>query len=111
MLQWVVCCSVLQCVALYYNVVQCVAMYCTVLHCGAVLFSGRTCWMRVVLAVWACEDIVLRCVLQSVAVCCSVLQHVAVCGSMLQWNSMMGACSAVCVRLNIDWYRGCCRVL
>ena len=58
--------------------------------------------MRVVLAVWACEDIVLQCVLQSVAACCSVLQRVAVCGSVLQWNNMMGACSAVWLRLNID---------
>jgi len=46
-----VCCSVLQCVAVYCNVLQCVAVCCSVLQCVAVCCS----------------------VLQCVAVCCSVL--------------------------------------
>jgi len=52
MLQYVaVCCSVLQCVAVCCNVLQCIAVCCSVLQCVAVSCS----------------------VLQSVAECCSVL--------------------------------------
>jgi len=53
------CCSVLQCVAVYCSVLQCVAVCCSVLQ-----------------RVAACCN-----VLQCVALCCSVLQCVAVCCS------------------------------
>jgi len=62
--QVAVCCSVLQCVAVWCSVsrlkLQCVAMCCSVLQCVAV-------WCGV-----------SRLKLQCVAVCCSVLQCVAV---------------------------------
>ena len=50
----IVCCSVLQCVAVYCSVLQCVAVCCSVLQCAAVCCS----------------------VLQCAAVCCNVLQGV-----------------------------------
>ena len=53
------CCSVLQCVAVCYSVLQCVAVCFSVLQCVTVCCS----------------------VLQCAAVCCSVLQCVAVCCS------------------------------
>jgi len=54
-----VCCSVLQCVAIWHElcVLQRVAVCCSVLQCAAVCCS----------------------VLQYVAICCTVLQCVAVC--------------------------------
>ena len=52
----VVCCSVLQCVAVCCNVLQCVAVCCSVLQCVVVCCSA----------------------LQCAAVCCGVLQCVAV---------------------------------
>ena len=59
-----VCCSVVQCGAVWCSVLQCVAVCCSVLQCGAVWCS----------------------VLQCVAVCCSVLQCVAVCGFGASWR-------------------------
>ena len=67
LLQYEVCCSVLQCVAVCCSVLQCVAVCCSVLQSVAVCCS----------------------LLQSVAVCCSVLQSVALLCSVLQ-------CVAVC---------------
>jgi len=52
---FIVCCSVLQCVAVCCSVLQCVAVCCSVLQCATVCCS----------------------VLQCVALCCSVLQCVA----------------------------------
>jgi len=72
-----VCCSVLQCVAVWYSVVLCVAVCCSVLQCVAVCCRVLQC-----VAMW-CS------VVQCGAVCCSVLQCVAVCCSVLQ-------CVAVC---------------
>jgi len=86
------CCSVLQCVALWYSVLQCVtvccrvlksvAEFCSLLHCVALCCSVLQC-------VAVCYS-----VLKGVAVCCrvllcaglcySVLQRVAVCYSVLQ---------------------------
>jgi len=77
----VVCCSVLQCVAVCY--IQCVAVCCSAryasdwraCHCVAVCCSvlhSVCCSVLQCVAVW-CS------VLQCVAVCCSVLQCVAVC--------------------------------
>ena len=62
-----VCCSVVQCVAVRQNVLQCVteSVYMTKLQCVAVCCSA------------------LQFVLQFVAVCCSVLQRAAVCCSAL----------------------------
>jgi len=53
-----VCCSVLQCVAVYYSVLQCAATFISTVHSN--------------------------CVLQCVAVCCSVLQCITVYCSVLQ---------------------------
>ena len=58
----IVCCSVLQCVAVCCSVVQCVAVCCRVLQSVAVCCS----------------------VLQCVAACCSVLQCVSLCCSVLK---------------------------
>jgi len=68
----IVCCSVLQCVAVCCSVLQCVAVCCSVNKC---LFTstGRTYWPRQAAS----------CVLQF-AVCCSVLQCVAVRCSVLK---------------------------
>ena len=63
-----VCCSVLQCVAVCCSVLQCVAVCCSVLQCVAVCCS----------------------VLQCAAVCCIVLQCVAVCCSVLQTTHLAG---------------------
>jgi len=89
----VVCCSVLQGVAVCCSVLQCVvtratskchrapdldlptAVRCNALHCAAVC-SSMCCWLRCVAA--CCS------VLQRVAACCSVLQYDAVCCSVLQ---------------------------
>jgi len=54
-----VCCSVLQCVAVYCSVLHCVSAFCIVLQYVAVCFSGFQCF----------------------AVCCSLLPCVAVCYS------------------------------
>jgi len=71
-----VCCSVLQCVAVFYSVLQCVAMCCNVLQCVAV------CWTRSCASTSSLRCVAVCCsVLQCVAVCCSVLQCVAVCCS------------------------------
>jgi len=62
----IVCCSVLQCVAVCCSVLQCVAVCCSVLQCVAVRCSMLQC-------------VAVRCsVFQCVAACCSVLQCVAV---------------------------------
>ena len=78
-----VCCTVLQCVAVCCSVLQCVAVCCTVLQCVAVCCTVLQC-------VTVCCS-----VLQCVAVCCSVLQGVAVCCSVLQ-------CNAVCMIWNLS---------
>ena len=94
-----VCCSVLQCVAVWTravyssqdlalqnvavcrSVLQCVAVPCSVLQCVA-----ECC--RVLQSVAECCR-----VLQCVAVCCSVLQCVAVCCSVLQCVAVYLACA------------------
>ena len=92
MLQCVaVCCSVLQCVALFFYWfcsffcqvrLQRVAVCCSVLQCVAV--SGVVVLLVLFLLLSGESS-----VLQRVAACCSVLQHGAVCCSVLQ-------CAAVC---------------
>jgi len=63
------CCSVLECVAVFWNVLQCFGMCCSVLECVAVFWNVLQC-------VATCCN-VMQCV--TIAVCCSVLQCVAVC--------------------------------
>jgi len=71
-----VCCSVLQCVAVWcsvavcFSVLQCVAVCCSVLQCGH-------CQVRMTCVYSLCGFWSTR--VPSVAVCCSVLQCVAVC--------------------------------
>jgi len=62
-----VCCSVLQCFAVFGSVLQCVAVCCSVLQ-------------RTVLCCHA---------LQCVAVCCSVLQWLIVCGVCMEATHMI----------------------
>jgi len=78
-----VCCSVLQCVAVYYSVLQCVN--------DVKITSIDT-------MTWRPPEL-YRSVLQCVAVCCSVMQCVAVCGSGMQCVAVCGSvmqCVAVC---------------
>jgi len=94
------CCSVLQCITVYYSVLQCVAVCCSVLQCITVCCSvlqgvaddGATTESQSVLQV--------RCsVLQCVTVFCSVLQCVAVCRSVSQCITVCRSvlhCVAVC---------------
>ena len=70
---FIVCCSVLQCVAVCCSVLQCAAVCCSVLQ-----YVKRP-----------YKETYIHRVLQCAAVCCSVLQCVAVCCSVLQ-------CAAVC---------------
>ena len=85
-LNQVLCCDVLQRVAVCCSVLQCVAVCCSVLQCfvwrwlsqsGAVLHCDK---VRVAVnlqgSVWHCVLLSMRC---CAAVCCSVLQCVAVC--------------------------------
>jgi len=93
-----VCCSVLQCVAVYMcvhtregesslsrnNVLQCVAACCSVLQCVVS-------YLRAISALYMYTregESSLSCnsVLQCIAVCCSVLQCVAVCRSIFTVN-------------------------
>jgi len=64
-----VCCSVLQCVAVCCSVVQCGAVCCVVLQCVAVL---------------QCDSDIRDSFHDRGLVCCNVLQCVAVCCSVLQ---------------------------
>jgi len=77
------CCSVLQCVAVCCSVLQCVAVYHSVLQHVAV--TSRACSSSMStgkLATAFSVPLMVRCsVLQCVAVCCSVLQCVAACCS------------------------------
>ena len=66
----VVCCSVLQCVAVCCNVLQCVAICCSVLQCVAVCCSMLQCVAMSLTTFF--PDPVLVCDLQCVAVCCSM---------------------------------------
>ena len=79
-----VCCSVVQCGAVWCSVVQCGAVWCSVVQCGAV-------WCNVVQCGAVCCS-VLQCVFchrqrltwyagMCVRVCCTVLQYVVVCCS------------------------------
>jgi len=83
-----VCCSVLQCVAVFCGVLQCVAVCCSVLH---EVFSYCVCLFRRPFVDAGFQRRVAVCcrVLQCVAVCCSVLQGVAGCRCVLR-------CGAVC---------------
>jgi len=79
-----VCCSVLQCVAVWLNGSQvCVAVCCSVLQ-GEYTQSIRS--------VAVCCS-----VLQCVAVCCSVLQCVAVCCSVAEWLTSVCCSVLQCV--------------
>ena len=57
------CCSVLQCIAVYCSALQCVAVCCSVLQCVIVCYS----------------------VLQCVSVCSSVFQYIAECWGVLHY--------------------------
>jgi len=89
-----VCCSVLQCVAVYYSVWYCTTECSKCSHTESQVYCGVKCiavWCRVLQCVTVCCS-VLQCVaevcsvLQCVTVCCSVIQRVAVCCNMLQCN-------------------------
>jgi len=80
-----VCCSVLQCVAVYYSVLQCIPVCCSVLQCVAVYYSVLQC-ITVRRSVFQCVA-VYSSVLQCITVCCSVLQ----CHIMLQCASVWHA--------------------
>ena len=75
-----VCCSVLQCIAVCCSILHYVAMCCSVLQCVALTFQSKMVWCRV---------------LQGVAVCCSVLQHVALCCNVLQCSMLLLQCVAL----------------
>ena len=80
---YVVCCSVLQCVAVCRSVLQCVAVCRSVLQCVAVRCSMLQC-------------VAVRCsVLQCVAVCCSMLQYVAVCNSIITLCMCINLCRII----------------
>jgi len=64
-------------------VLQCVAVCCSVLQCVAV-YQERSCTLVLQARIIAIYVAVCCSVLQCVAVCCSVLQCVAVCSSVLQ---------------------------
>ena len=87
-----VCCSVLQCVAVCCSVLQCAAVCCSVLQVTHP--AGLFALMMLQCAVVCCS--VLQCVavccsvLQCAAVCCIVLQCVAVCCSVLQTTHLAG---------------------
>jgi len=66
-----VCCSVLQCIAVYCNVLHCVAG-CYICISGFLWAVAWACWMGSAQSWWA-----------RVAMCCSVLQRVAACCSVL----------------------------
>jgi len=74
-----VCCSVVQCGAVWCSVVQCGAVWCSVVQCGAVWCNVVQC-VAVRLLSSTKTDMIRRyvctCVLHCVAVCCSVLQCV-----------------------------------
>ena len=116
------CCSVLQCVAVFDNgraipcalsgsmnilcakqicmmstarVLQCVAVCCSMLQCVALFDNGRA---NIMCFLWEYEDLVPNIDMHDVnctcvAVCCSVLQCVAVCCSVLQ--SVAECCSVL----------------
>ena len=69
----VLCCSVLQCVAVCYSVLQC---YYNNLHTFSFFHISRVICMS--------ESVLCHSVLQCVAVCCGVLQCIAVC-----WGHML----------------------
>jgi len=74
--QCVVCCSVLQCVAVYCSMLQCIAVCCCVLWQNGMLCASATLLRSK--ASKSCVRIAVCCsVLQCVAVCCSVLRRVA----------------------------------
>jgi len=86
-LQCGVCCSVVQCVAVWCSVLQCGAVCCSVLQWVAV-------WCSVVFCVWhdsVCCSVecvaVWRSVLQCGAVCCSVVQCGVLCMTWLIHDS------------------------
>jgi len=79
------CCSVLQCVAVYCSVLQCVAVRCSALMLVTVMASVSDC--------------------ECVAVCCSVLQCVAARCSVLMFVTIMASVS------NRDCVAVCCSVL
>jgi len=71
-----VCCSVLQCVAVYCSVLQCIAVCCSVFQYVAVCCSAK--FANYEVSYTRCAAVCCS-VLQCVAVCCSVLRFVAVC--------------------------------
>ena len=73
-----VCCSVLQCVAVWCSMSKCVAACCSVSNVGmkrtaSWLVNWRKRWLRIMF----CECVANT--LQCVAVCCNILKCVAVC--------------------------------
>ena len=101
-----VCCSVMQCVAVWCSVLQCDAVWCSVLQCVAVCCSVLQC-VAVCCSVLQCVAVWCS-VLQCVAVCCSALQCVAiytVCCRMTQYLQGDAVCCSV-----LQYVAVCCRV-
>jgi len=109
---FLLCCSVLQCVAVCCSVLQCAAVRYSVLQCVAVCCDEI---FLLILSVCLCVLTVCCSLLQSVAVCCSVLQTQILlifllilpltAGAELCHNLFMHVCCVLqCVAM-------CCRVL
>jgi len=119
----ILCCSVLQCVAVRCSVLQCAVVCCSVLQCVAVRCSVLQC-VAVCCSVLQCVTVVQICsrgpsvshtanhvmhsVLQCVAVCCSVLQCVAVCCNW--WGYVDTARQGYEQRPNAELFEICCFV-
>jgi len=82
-----ICCSVLQCVAVCCSVLQCVAVCCR--ECARSL-SSLSCRHVLQCIAVCCSE------LQCVAVCCIVLQYVAESALFLSHLSLKCICVAVC---------------
>jgi len=104
-------CSVVQCGAVWCSVVQCVAMCCSVLQCVAVreritysTYGKVCCNVLNCVAVWESKPCYI--LVSSRTVCCSVLQGVAV------WCSVCSVlqCGAVCCSV-FKCVAVCCSVL
>jgi len=119
--QRLVCCSVLQCVAVCCSVLQCVAVCCCPSKTAEVVYHSVLQCVAVCHSVLQCVTVCCS-VSQCVAVCCSVSQSVAVCGYPQKpadtWSILMCASTDFGIRLLLAWLlafafaqqqrKGCC---
>ena len=96
---WLVCCSVLQCVAVCCSVLRCVAVWCSVVQCVAVCCNVLH-YVAVCCSVVQCGAVWCS-VVQLVAVQCSVLRCVADKDYRLSPVALTGVlqCVAMCVEV------------